>query len=90
MSAPVYTAMTRPPVLFGASFSWVAAEGLALSILFIGSSSLWVLLMVPVVHLAGIVTYRFDPWAVELMGIRARAVGMAPLRRVLGSNGYLP
>ena len=85
---PVFQGLLRPAMVAGVSHSWLVVELLLPLILFLGTKSFWPVLLLPVLHVVGMLGIAYDKRFVEVEAARAQCHG--PLRRVFGRNVYLP
>lgn len=85
---PLYLAMTRPPMIFGAPLLFAGAALLSCCMVFIWTKLFSALLCYPLIHLAGVVMVNKDPRFMEIARTWATKCSQCRSRRVFGTNVY--
>ena len=86
----LFLALTRPPMVFGVTYTFLVVNVLATGLGFIWSKNLWMLLMAAPIHLAGYVSCIRDPRLFDLWYVKLRYALPAQTRFFWGGNSYRP
>ena len=86
----LFLAMTRPPMVFGVTYTFLVVNVLVTGLVFIWSGNLWLLLLGGPVHLAGYVSCLGEPRRFDLWTVRLRYALPAQTRFFWGANSYRP
>jgi len=95
MSAPlqqdtVFTALTRPQMFAGVTYSWFVANGIVAAELFLIFKSLWVLVGAVVIHFVGVILALREPRFLDLWIVRVSRCPRVKNHAVWGCNSYAP
>ena len=95
MAAPldqetVFTALTRPQMFAGVTYTWFVANGIICAELFLIFKSFWVLLAALGLHLAGVLLALREPRFADLWIIRVSRCPRVKNHRLWGCNSYRP
>jgi type IV secretion system protein VirB3 len=87
---PLFTALTRPQMFAGVTYSYFIANGVIATELFLIFKSAWVLLAAVIIHLLGVVLCLREPRFFDLWVVR---IGRCPRVRnyaIWQCNSYRP
>ena len=86
----LFLALTRPPMVFGVTYTFLVVNVLLTGLVFIWSGSLWALLLSAPIHLTGYVSCIRDPRRFDVWRVKLRAAPPAQTRLFWGANSYRP
>lgn len=72
---PLFLALTRPPLVLGVTYMWVALEGLLGAVYFINTSDFMMFIYVAGLHLIGWLITSRDPQFLDVMMVSAKISG---------------
>ncbi len=87
---PVFTALTRPQMFAGVTYSYMVLNGTGSLILFIIFKSLWMLAVPIVLHLVGTIACVKEPRIFDLWLTRVSRNPRVRNHRLWGCNSYAP
>lgn len=87
---PVFTALTRPQMFAGVTYSYFILNGIVTAELFLIFKSLWALAAALAIHFAGYVACLKEPRIFDLWLTRASRCPRVKNHRVWGCNSYRP
>lgn len=87
---PVFTALTRPQMFAGVTYSYFVLNGIATAELFLIFKSLWALAFALVVHLVGYVACVKEPRIFDLWLTKVSRNPRVRNHRLWGCNSYAP
>ena len=85
---PLFVGLTRPPMIFGASFSFVIFNALGCMIYFIESSDLRAFLLLPFLHMIAYIICFKEPLFLELFLVRSQKCSICKNKTFYGANSY--
>ena len=86
----LFLALTRPPMVFGVTYTFLVVNVLVTGLIFIWSGNLWLLGLGGPVHLAGYVSCLGEPRRFDLWFVRLRYALPTQTRFFWGANAYRP
>ena len=87
---PVFTALTRPQMFAGVTYSYFVLNGILTAELFLIFKSIWVLPLALVIHGAGYLACLKEPRVFDLWMTRAMRNPRVRNYRAWGCNSYRP
>ena len=87
---PVFLGLTRPPMAFGVTYTFLVLNGMATTIAFLALNSLWAWLIGIPVHLIGIIACLKDPRFFDLWRVKLMQTPNNRNRRLWRCNSYSP
>ena len=87
---PVFLGMTRPPMAFGVTYTFLVLNGMATTIAFLALNSLWAWLIGIPVHLIGVIACLKDPRFFDLWRVKLMKTPNNRNRRLWRCNSYSP
>ena len=87
---PVFTALTRPQMFLGVTYSFFVLNGVVTAELFLITKSLWALAAALVVHIAGYLACLREPRIFDLWLVRASRHPRVKNFRHWRANSYRP
>lgn len=88
--APLFTALTRPQMFAGVTYSVFVINAVVSAELFLIFKSPWVLLIALIVHGAGVILSLREPRIVDLWLTRIGRCPRVPNHRIWRCNSYRP
>jgi type IV secretion system protein VirB3 len=86
----VFSALTRPQMFAGVTYSYFILNGVVTAELFLLLKSFWILLVALGIHLAGVMACLRDPRIFDLWITRITRTPRVKNRSVWGCNSYRP
>lgn len=87
---PLFTALTRPQMFAGVTYSYFVLNGILTAELFLIFKSVWVLPIAILVHVAGYLACLDEPRIFDLWMTRAMRCPRVRNHRLWGCNSYRP
>ena len=87
---PLFTALTRPQMFAGVTYSYFVLNGILTAELFLIFKSIWVLPTALVIHLIGYFACLDEPRIFDLWMTRAMRCPRVRNHRLWGCNSYRP
>ncbi len=87
---PVFTALTRPQMFAGVTYSYFVLNGIVMAELFLIFKSIWVLPLALIIHFAGYLACLKEPRIFDLWMTRASRNPRVRNHRLWGCNSYRP
>ena len=87
---PLFTALTRPQMFAGVTYSYFVLNGILTAELFLIFKSIWVLPIALIVHLIGYLACLDEPRIFDLWMTRAMRCPRVRNYRLWGCNSYRP
>ncbi len=87
---PLFTALTRPQMFAGVTYSYFVLNGILTAELFLIFKSIWVLPIALIVHLIGYIACLDEPRIFDLWMTRAMRCPRVRNHRLWGCNSYRP
>ena len=73
---PVFLALTRPAMILGVSYSWLALEGMMGLMGFVMTSRFDIMLYAGLMHIVGLLISRQEPRFIDLFKVKASTCSM--------------
>lgn len=86
----VFTALTRPQMFAGVTYTWFVANGILAAELFLIFKSFWVILIAGVMHLVGAVLSLREPRFLDLWIVRVSRCPRVRNHALWQCNSYRP
>ena len=86
----LFLGLTRPPMVFGVTYTFLVVNVLMTGLVFIWSGNLWAILLAAPIHLVGYVACLRDPRRFDVWFVRLRYALPAQTRFFWGANSYRP
>lgn len=86
----VFTALTRPQMFAGVSYSWFVVNGIIAAELFLIFRSMWVVPFALLVHIVGVLMALKEPRFLDLWLIKASRCPRIRNYALWGCNSYRP
>lgn len=86
----LFLGLTRPPMVFGVTYTFLVVNVMMTGLVFIWSGNLWAILMAAPIHLTGYVACLRDPRRFDVWFVRLRYALPAQTRFFWGANSYRP
>lgn len=87
---PLFVGLTRPPLLFGVSYTYFVVNALISMTMYIATSNFRYLMMAIPIHAIGFYICSKEPLFIELFKIRADKCSRCKNRFYHGANSYDP
>jgi type IV secretion system protein VirB3 len=87
---PLFVGLTRPPLLFGVSYTFFVVNALLSMTAYISTSSIRYLAMAVPIHFIGFYICSKEPLFIELFKVRAEKCARCKNRFWHGANSYDP
>jgi type IV secretion system protein VirB3 len=87
---PVFSALTRPQMFAGVTYTWFILNAIITAEVFLVTKSLWALAAALVVHLVGVVAARDEPRFLDLWITRMTSSPRIRNFRFWRANSYRP
>ena len=87
---PLFLGMTRPPLVWGVSFSAFVLNVVASTMVFLALSDLRGFLVFPLVHVLAYLLCLRDPRIFDLLAVRVSRTPPVPNARFWGAKSYAP
>jgi type IV secretion system protein VirB3 len=87
---PLFVGLTRPPLLFGVSYSYFVVNALVCMVAYIATSNFTYLAIALPIHLVGYYICSKEPLFIELFKVRADKCSRCKNRFYHGANSYDP
>lgn len=87
---PLFVGLTRPPQLFGVSYTFFIVNGLLSMMLYIGTSNFKYIAMAVPIHFIGFYFCSKEPLFIEIFKVRADKCSRCKNRFYHGANSYDP
>ncbi|MAZ77301.1 MAG: type VI secretion protein [Legionellaceae bacterium] len=87
---PLFLGMTRPPMVAGVTYTFFVINGMATTIIFLGSGSLWAWLLGIPMHVAGYLLCLKDPRIFDLWRVKLLKTSTCRNRSFWHCNSYRP
>ena len=85
---PLFVGLTRPPMLFGVSYTFAILNGMACMLLYISTSNFKYLISMFPIHALGYFLCSKEPLFIELFKVRAEKCSRSKNRLFHGANSY--
>jgi type IV secretion system protein VirB3 len=85
---PLFIGLTRPPMLFGVSYTFAVTNGMLCMLAYIGMSKLIYLAMMFPIHALGYYLCTKEPLFIELFKVRAEKCSRSKNKIYHGANSY--
>lgn len=86
----LFIGLTRPQMLFGVTYAYLIANGVAATELFLVFKSAWVLVAALALHAVGWLACLRDPRIFDLWIVKVQRCPRIPNYKVWGCNSYRP
>ena len=90
MSDPLFVGLTRPPLLFGVSYTYFVVNAMISLIGYIGTSDFRFLMIALPIHMIGYYLCSKEPLFIELFKVRAEKCNRSSNKFYHGANSYDP
>ncbi|MDF3047158.1 MAG: type secretion system protein VirB3 [Candidatus Midichloriaceae bacterium] len=87
---PLFVGLTRPPLLFGVSYTYFVVNALISMVAYIATSQFQFLAMAVPVHLVGFYICSKEPLFIELFKVKAEKCSRCRNKFYHGANSYDP
>lgn len=89
-SDTLFVALSRPQMLFGATYAFVIANAIAMTELFLIFKSAWIILVAVLAHVAGWAACLRDPHIFDLWLVKVQRCSRIRNHRIWRCNSYQP
>ncbi len=87
---PLFVGLTRPPMLFGVSYTFVLVNAFVCFLYYIQTSDLLVFIMAGALHLIGYIICFKEPLFIELYMVKFQKCNRCRNKLYYGGNSYDP
>ncbi|RZI46019.1 type IV secretion system protein VirB3 [Rickettsiales endosymbiont of Peranema trichophorum] len=85
---PLFVGLTRPPMLFGASYTFTLLNGMSCMMAYVITTSFKYLALMFPIHMVGYYICSKEPLFIELLRVKAQKCSVCRNRFYHGANSY--